>query len=53
MTLGLAFWIVFLIALIFSSWRNWPDRAIIGGNLVMFVLFALLGWRVFGAPIHG
>jgi len=24
-----------------------------GGNLLLFILMALLGWKVFGAPIHG
>jgi hypothetical protein len=25
----------------------------IGSTLLLFVLFLLLGWKVFGAPIHG
>jgi hypothetical protein len=25
----------------------------IGGTLLLFVLFLLLGWKVFGPPLHG
>lgn len=57
MSIGLIFWIIMLLWLIFSiSWnRGWVDAAYgpIGSSLLLFVLFLLLGWRVFGAPIHG
>lgn len=53
MTLGNAFWVLMLVWLIFGSWRCWPDRNVIGGNLLLFILLSLLGWHAFGAPIHG
>lgn len=55
MSLGLAFWILMLLWVIWS----WPGNKFVGpygpwGNsLLLLVLFILLGWRVFGAPIHG
>ena len=53
MTLGLAFWILMLVWLVFGVWQTWPDVKAGGGNFLLFVLLALVGWRIFGAPIHG
>lgn len=57
MTLGLAFWIVFLVWLVFGAWIKWPNIKAEGikasGELLLFILLLLLGWAVFGAPIHG
>ena len=53
MTFGLVFWILMLIWLIFGIWRDWPNHFAVGGNLLQFILFLLLGWKVFGPPIHG
>ena len=53
MSLGLAFYIIMLIWLVFSVWWQWPNHYVVGGNLMMFVLFLLLGWHSFGPPIHG
>jgi hypothetical protein len=56
MTLGLAFWILMLVWFIFgvvvhAGWA--APYGPIGNMLLLFVLFLLLGWKVFGAPIHG
>jgi len=53
MTLGLAFWILMLLWLVFGMWQSWPNHYVVGGNLLLFILLLLLGWKVFGAPIHG
>ncbi len=53
MSMGLAFWIIMLVWLVFGIWYSWPNHAMVGGNLIIFVLFGLLGWHAFGAPIHG
>jgi hypothetical protein len=56
MGIGLAFWVIFLVAIIFFG-------ALIGGvfygphwgeasNIVVMVLIFLLGWRVFGFMIR-
>jgi hypothetical protein len=56
MTIGFIFWLLMLLWLIFGIWSsygtsiNWP---IVGGSLFAFVLFFLLGWKVFGWPIAG
>lgn len=55
MGLGLAFYILMLIWLVFGFWqyRATPNLPIVGGNLLLFVLLLLLGWHEFGAPLHG
>jgi hypothetical protein len=56
MTIGLLFWILMLLSLIFGWW-NWRGNAgpygPVGNNLLLLVILALLGWKVFGAPIKG
>jgi len=56
MTLGLAYWILMLLWLVFGlalhfgpAWPYWGW----GGGLLLFILLLLLGWRVFGPPLHG
>lgn len=52
MTFALAFWILMLLWLVFGpAWQtgNWPH---IGASLLLFLLILLLGWRVFGQPLH-
>jgi len=57
MSLGVLFWILMIFALLFSVWWYWPGRAAIAGPYGMFngllpwVLFAILGWQVFGAAV--
>jgi hypothetical protein len=57
MSLGLAFWILMLIWLIFGLYFGYQSTAyspyLIGGNLMLFVLLLLLGWQVFGPPLRG
>jgi hypothetical protein len=53
MPLGLAFWILMLLWLVFGLWHAWPNYYGLGGNLLLFILLLLLGWKVFGTPLHG
>lgn len=59
MSLGLIFWILMLIWLVFGLYINYwaatspPNHYLIGGNLMLFILLLLLGWQAFGPPIHG
>lgn len=59
MTLQLLFWILMILWAVFSAFVVFPRTAaehrtfFIGGNLFVFVLFVILGWQVFGQPIHG
>ena len=56
MTFALAFWILMLIWAVFGA-LTWSGKAgpygPIGNTLLIFVLFLLLGWHDFGAPLHG
>jgi hypothetical protein len=59
MPLGLIFWILMLLWLLFGlglqfGWFG-PNQqyATWGNTLLLFLLFALLGWRVFGAAVQG
>lgn len=59
MTLGLAFWILMLLWLVFGLAWNWPGGPVVGtygpiGNTVLlFLLLLILGWHAFGPPLHG
>ena len=58
MTLGLAYWILLLIWAVFGLAWNWPGNNVgtygpVGNTILIFVLFLLLGWHDFGAPLHG
>jgi|HubBroStandDraft_6_1064221.scaffolds.fasta_scaffold1089755_2 hypothetical protein len=56
MTLGLAFWVLMLVWAVFGLLLHFGivDGLYGGGvNIVLlFILFGLLGWQVFGPPIH-
>lgn len=53
MSLNLVFWVIYVLALVFSLYSNrtnWPGWA--GAGLLYFILLGLLGWAVFGAVVH-
>jgi len=52
MSIGLAFWVIMLVWLVFGVWSSWPDLKSSGGTGLLFILLVLLGWKVFGPPIH-
>ena len=57
MSFALIYWILMLLWLVFGIWINWPaggpaNVKPLGGTLLLFILLVLLGWKVFGAPIH-
>ena len=53
MSIGLLFWVIMLIGLLFGFYTNraapWPW---LGNSFVIWILLALLGWAVFGPAIH-
>ena len=58
MSIGLLFWLIMIIGLLFgfafrsnSAWAGWYGPY--GDWLILFILLALLGWGVFGPPLHG
>ena len=58
MTLQILFWVLYIIALIFGAWGNYtagqpyPFGRWASGSLLVFVLIGILGWAIFGAPVH-
>lgn len=55
MTKGAIFWVLMILALLFGGFVYWPHGGspywTLGNYLLQWVLFALLGWQVFGAAI--
>jgi hypothetical protein len=55
MSFGLIYWVLMLLWLLFGLWgfyRPNEPYSVWGHGLFLFILFLLLGWRVFGAPVH-
>lgn len=55
MTLGLAYWVLMLIWVVFGALvhTGYVVGPWAGVNIILlFILFVLLGWQVFGAPLH-
>ena len=55
MTLGLCFWIIMLVLILFfgALYGGVLHTSYVGiGGLVELVLFGLLGWAVFGPPLR-
>jgi hypothetical protein len=57
MSLQLIFWILMLIWLIFGVVSQTGYIAgpygFWGNTLLIFILFLILGWKVFGSPVQG
>lgn len=53
MSLAFVFWLIMLLAILFGGYHSWGLWPLFGGNFLVWVLLALLGWKVFGPPIHG
>jgi hypothetical protein len=54
MSIGFVFWLLMLLWLFQWLWgRPWTAGGYgWGGDLLMFALFFLLGWKAFGFMIH-
>lgn len=58
MKVGVLFWILMLVWLLFGVWAYWPAAGSVvavgpvGGSFLLFVLVGILGWKVFGAPLQ-
>jgi hypothetical protein len=56
MSIGLLFWVLFVIAIVFGAWGRTVNGQAYWANYngwVFVVLLFLLGWRVFGFVIQG
>lgn len=49
MTLAILFWVLYIVALLFNVYRNYPSRSF--DYLVWFVLIGILGFAQFGGPV--
>lgn len=60
MYIGVIFWILVILWAIFGAMAAYPapagqagDRRFVWGGVILeLVLFALLGWKVFGPAVH-
>ena len=57
MTLGLAYWVLMLIWFVFGLIVHFGvgvagAYGALGNALLLFVLFLILGWQVFGPPLR-
>lgn len=61
MSTSFLFWLLYILALVFGIFPQWPSVApgqprtpyyVFGGSLLFFVLVGLLGWHDFGAPLQ-
>jgi len=53
MTLAAFFWVVMLVSLLVWGYFHRASYPLIGSGVLVFVLIATLGWKVFGPAIHG
>lgn len=55
MTLELIYWLLMFLWLIFGAWQAMPPRNDPGWRwgLIPFILFVVIGLRLFGSPIKG
>ena len=55
-TIGLLFWFLMIVWLLFGFWAYWPlqpNARPFGGHFLLWFLLFLIGWAVFGFPISG
>ena len=59
MPIGMLFWLLMVLWFIFGLWWNWPEGSPgprgfggMGGHVLTFILFFLLGWRTFGFVVQ-
>jgi hypothetical protein len=52
MSIGLLFWVIFVVWMLFGAYRARADQYGLGYHFVVGVLLFLLGWRAFGFVIH-
>jgi hypothetical protein len=57
MPLGILFWVLFVISIVFGVWSNydaaqplWYRR--VGAYAVLWILVGILGWATFGAVVQ-
>lgn len=54
MSKGTIFWLLMILWFVFGAWTAWngASMTVVGGNLLVFILFFLLGWHCFGFVVQ-
>ena len=52
MTLAILFWVIMVFWLLFIIGSNWPPKGQLAGQLIVWVVIAIVGWQVFGPVVH-
>jgi hypothetical protein len=56
MSFAFIYWFILLCWILFGSYQTWsapaPSRWGFGGSLIQFILYVIIGLRLFGFPIH-
>ncbi len=58
MPIGMIFWMLMILWFIFGLYWNWPNApgaagfGGLGGHLLLFVLFFIVGWKLFGFVVQ-
>ena len=58
MPIGILFWLIMILWFIFGLWWNYPSQGgpagfgPIGGHLLLFILFFIVGWKLFGFVVQ-
>lgn len=57
MPIGILYWFLMILWFLFGLWWNGNELktgnyGVFGGNLLLFILLGLLGWRVFGPVLQ-
>lgn len=53
MPIGILFWVLMILWAVLGTYSNWPNYVVVGGNLLLWVVIALLGWHDFGPILQG
>lgn len=52
MSVGLLFWVLYIVSLVFGGWVNYPFDRRSPSFFIVMILLACLGYEVFGPAIH-
>ncbi len=57
MPIGFLFWMLMILWAVFGVFGGWYEgpyrrHVLVGGNLLIFVLFFLCGWKLFGFVVQ-
>jgi hypothetical protein len=52
MEIGLLFWVIYIISIVFGLWAGSQPPLARWAGWPMFICTGLLGWQVFGAAVH-